>query len=260
MEVNHVTMNGEELINLMSDTVNEANLLYGESAHDKAGNPVTGKVIPYVPNRLDNSEFYVNQREIKGVFDQVGKGFVDRWVLVSGTVTVNDDKSLTLNGEISQRLAAPIGGDFVAQASAGEATYDDETQLFVLSANGETIRWASLTPGKLSLPFVKTNEAEEMTKCQYYLEIIPLSTMLRAYHANGVAGFSLASPKRVVPTVTVYSADGSEGYIDEPLTAKKIKIIGAQASKGAVINIISDAAFTVNQVYRGKFVVSAELN
>lgn len=121
------------------------------------------------------------------------------------------------------------------------------------------IESVKLELGSVATPFVKPNPAVEMTKCQWFLEVIPLSTMLRAYHANGVEGFSLASPKRVVPTVTVYSADGEEGYLDEPLTSSKVKITGAQASTGAVVNILSDGAFTVHGVYRGKFVISAEL-
>ena len=43
---NQIIVNGEEIINLRSDTVSSENLLQGETAHNKAGQPITGDLDP----------------------------------------------------------------------------------------------------------------------------------------------------------------------------------------------------------------------
>lgn len=45
MAVNKVVYNGETLIDLTSDTVEAGSLLSGVTAHDKAGNKITGSVV-----------------------------------------------------------------------------------------------------------------------------------------------------------------------------------------------------------------------
>ncbi len=63
MGVNHVTTaDGEELINLMSDTVNENNLLEDETAHAANGEAIVGKAKYINPNLLINPDFSINQR------------------------------------------------------------------------------------------------------------------------------------------------------------------------------------------------------
>ena len=42
MGVNKVTANGSTLIDLTNDSVSQNSLLLGETAHDKAGNQITG--------------------------------------------------------------------------------------------------------------------------------------------------------------------------------------------------------------------------
>lgn len=44
MAVNKVEVNGETVLDLTNDTVSEDSLLDGTTAHDKAGNPIEGKV------------------------------------------------------------------------------------------------------------------------------------------------------------------------------------------------------------------------
>lgn len=45
MAVNQVIYNGNILVNLTSDTVDSGKLLSGETAHDKAGNAITGELV-----------------------------------------------------------------------------------------------------------------------------------------------------------------------------------------------------------------------
>ena len=78
MGVNHVTTaDGEELINLMSDTVNENNLLEDETAHAANGEAIVGKAKYINPNLIINPDFSINQR---GQTEYSGFGYtVDGW-------------------------------------------------------------------------------------------------------------------------------------------------------------------------------------
>ena len=68
------------------------------------------------PNLLDNWYFGnpVNQRNVSGTIDAVGY-FLDRWKLVSGSVTIGSN-GITLNGTIVQILETAVGTDVTASA------------------------------------------------------------------------------------------------------------------------------------------------
>ncbi len=138
------------------------------------------------PNMLINPDFRINQRKASGTVSDIGY-FVDRWQLVSGTVTVNNDGSITLNGEIRQILEYYVGSNVTASASAGNVAYDPDSKTFSLSANGETIRWAKLEKGNKATLFTPPNPATELAKCQrFFLEINSNAT------ARIIAGFGSA--------------------------------------------------------------------
>lgn len=122
------------------------------------------------PNLLINPDFKINQRNVSGTFSETGKYFVDRWKLVSGTVTINTDGTLTLNGSICQPLENAVGDNVTASVSAGTAIYDDTAKTFTISANGETISWAKLEYGSVNTPFVTPDISDEMPKCLRYFE------------------------------------------------------------------------------------------
>ena len=128
-------------------------------------------------NLLINPGFRVNQRGVSGtIFSSSIPGkyiptyFVDRWSVDSGSVTINSDGTLTLNGSMSQVLENAVGENVVASVSAGTATYDDSTKTFSITASGDIISWAKLEYGKTATPFIAPNITEEQLKCQrYYL-------------------------------------------------------------------------------------------
>lgn len=99
MGVNHVTTaDGEELINLMSDTVDEYSLLEGATAHDASGEQIRGKAVYVNPNLLDNPDFSINQRgQTEYDFTDITYGnIVDCWGLgwakgFTKKLTVSDD-------------------------------------------------------------------------------------------------------------------------------------------------------------------------
>ena len=94
------------------------------------------------PNLLDNWYFGnpVNQRNVSGTIDAVGY-FLDRWKLVSGSVTIGSN-GITLNGTIAQILETAVGTDVTASALTTEgvavASYDNNSKTISLTGTGQT--------------------------------------------------------------------------------------------------------------------------
>ena len=95
MAVNKVVYNGETLIDLTSDTVEPGSLLSGVTAHDKAGNKITGNVVVYskpvyetcaVTIDLDNErnfECFISYMKLNA------DGTIGTWVERVATTTVH---------------------------------------------------------------------------------------------------------------------------------------------------------------------------
>lgn len=122
-------------------------------------------------NLLDNPDFRINQRGVSGTISSAGY-FVDRWQLVSGTVTINDDKTLTLNGTIKQIPESPVAEGAAASASAGIASYSADDGAFLLKGDNVKIEWAKLEAGGRATTFVRPDHVLELLKCQHYLQKI----------------------------------------------------------------------------------------
>lgn len=103
------------------------------------------------PNLLDNWYFGnpVNQRNVSGTIDAVGY-FLDRWKLVSGSVTIGSN-GITLNGTIAQILETAVGTDVTASALTTEgvvvASYDNNSKTVSLTGTGQTFVAAKLELG-----------------------------------------------------------------------------------------------------------------
>ena len=138
---------------------------------------IKGK-IPTVsnPNLLINPDFRINQRVKSGTItpnknadgDYIHTYFVDRWGVDSGSVTINSNGTLTLNGTMSQILENAVGSNVTASVSAGAAVYDDTTKTFTITGNGDIISWAKLEIGSVATPFSPPEPATELIKCQRY--------------------------------------------------------------------------------------------
>ena len=138
---------------------------------------------PSNPNILINPDFRVNQRGVSGTISAesgesiVWKKCVDRWDIMEGSVTINADGTLTLNGMIGQVLENEVDPiDVVASSSAGTAVYGELENMFFIIGNGDVISWAKLEYGKAT-PFISPNITEEQIKCQRYF--LGLNTYIR---------------------------------------------------------------------------------
>lgn len=132
-------------------------------------------------NLADNPFFTVNQANNSGTFSTIGGYAIDRWKLTSGTVTINADKTLTLNGTLVQPREIALGVTAVADVytTSGTATisYDDTTKVITLTSSGGTIKAVSLELGAVSTfkkPDGTLNEAppdpqQELEKCRRHL-------------------------------------------------------------------------------------------
>lgn len=193
-----------------------------------SGSVIATKVQPCNRNLLDNWYFGnpVNQRDVSGTISGAGY-FLDRWKLVSGSVTINTD-GITLNGTMQQVLeTAPVGtvtASALTQTGVGEVvpTYDSASKTVTVTADGKKLVAVKLEMGpQQTLAHQEggvwvLNEipdyGEELTKCMRYLQVLaaPYDTS-----GNGVAiGYAnntvdlwvpipLAVPMRISPTPAI---------------------------------------------------------
>lgn len=193
-----------------------------------SGSVIATKVQPCNRNLLINWYFGnpVNQRDVSGTISSAGY-FLDRWKLVSGSVTISTD-GITLNGTIQQVLeTAPVGtvtASALTQAGVGEVvpTYDSASKTVTVTADGKKLVAVKLEMGSQQTLAHQAdgvwalNEipdyGEELTKCMRYLQIIsaPYDTS-----GNGVAiGYAnntvdlwvpipLVVPMRISPTPAI---------------------------------------------------------
>ena len=194
-----------------------------------SGSVIATKVQPCNRNLIINWYFGnpVNQRDVSGTISSAGY-FLDRWKLVSGSVTINTD-GITLNGTMQQVLeTAPVGtvtASALTQAGVGDVvpTYNSANKTVTVTAAGEKLVAVKLELGtEQTLAHQNSSGAwvlnempdygEELTKCMRYLQIIstPYDTS-----GNGVAiGYAnntvdlwvpipLAVPMRISPTPTI---------------------------------------------------------
>lgn len=193
-----------------------------------SGSVIATKVQPCNRNLLDNWYFGapVNQRDVSGTISSAGY-FLDRWKLVSGSVTISAD-GITLNGTMQQVLeTAPVGtvtASAMTQAGVGEVvpTYDSASKTVTVTADGKKLVAVKLEIGpQQTLAHQEDgvwvlNEipdyGEELTKCMRYLQVLaaPYDTS-----GNGVAiGYAnntvdlwvpipLAVPMRISPTPAI---------------------------------------------------------
>lgn len=193
-----------------------------------SGSVIAAKVQPCNRNLLINWYFGnpVNQRDVGGTISSAGY-FLDRWKLVSGSVTIGTD-GITLNGTMQQVLETAPPGTVTASAltpaGVGEVvpTYDSANKTVTVTAAGKKLVAVKLELGTEQTLAHQENGVwvlneipdygEELTKCMRYLQIIstPYDTSgngVAIGYANNTADLwvpiPLAVPMRKSPTPTI---------------------------------------------------------
>lgn len=217
------------------------------------------------PNLLDNANFIpiyddesnmilpIDQRGITGVFSTAGSYFIDRWVLISGSVEITDE-GLKLNGTIEQRFEYAFGDNLTATALSTTgfvaAEYDDEGKRFQITANGETIIAAKLELGDQQtlahqdeggnwvLNDPPPNYALELAKCQRYFQVFANEEISSSVWL--CVGFrSQSSGNRVYGTLPLSNSMRSGGH--PAITVNNINLveISTTESKGYSVTKLS---------------------
>lgn len=161
-------------------------------------------------NEFDNGDFKINQRGVSGTISTPGY-FIDRWKLVSGTVTLTAN-GLALNGTISQILPTAIGAYYSASigmySGTATVTYDNDTATGTITSSGGTIKWVKLEIGEVPTPYVPKGYGAELAECQRYF--IPRVGFRAAGIVNGSTFSTIIytpATMRTEPTITVKTTD-----------------------------------------------------
>ena len=183
------------------------------------------------PNRnlLDNWYFMnpVNQRGVSGTISEAGY-FIDRWKLVSGSVTLTST-GITINGTISQILETAVGTNVTASAltTTGivSASYDNASKTFTITGTGQTFVAAKLELGS-SQSLAHQDEdgswvlndipdyGTELAKCQRYQVVIPTLDISGCTNNTTTlyANIPTPVPMRAIPSIEnngVFAARGN---------------------------------------------------
>ena len=228
------------------------------------------------PNLLDNWYFGnpVNQRNVSGTIDAVGY-FLDRWKLVSGSVTIGSN-GITLNGTIAQILETAVGTDVTASALTTEgvvvASYDNNSKTISLTGTGQTFVAAKLELGSqqtLAHQDADGNWAlneipdygEQLRRCQrYFVNFNPYKmawftmppAVTGAVSATEVKAFS------AVPLPVAMRAQPVVSYGGNIVLSQTgdVQITGIQVSAGTFagnylqLMYITAGGLTANSLYR----------
>lgn len=175
------------------------------------------------PNLLINPDFRINQRGVSGtkIPDKNADGedihtyFVDRWGIDSGSVTINADGTLTLNGTISQIFENADGDNVTASigvvSGTATANYDDTVKKFSITGDNAVISWAKLEHGKTATPFIPPDPVSELAKCQRYYQIIDSGSPMFGIVINSTMlrlTMSMICPMRKKPTMKMLQHTG----------------------------------------------------
>lgn len=251
------------------------------------GRIITTKAFPCNPNLLDNWYFGnpVNQRILSGTCSTAGY-FLDRWKLVSGSVTINSG-GIVLNGTIAQVLEYAVGQTVTATVLTPDGVtdvtpvYDDDTRTFTVTAQGKTIKAAKLELGTQHTLAHQENGvwvlneipkfSDQLAECQrYFVNMIQYADKFTpmgigvARDATKIEGkISIPVQMRAMPTISTDVADWTVVNGGNYLTPTDIALNGISPSLANIS--ISGQGFSPGMAYElfvppwKKCTLSAEL-
>ncbi|MBQ8451704.1 MAG: hypothetical protein IJ538_02885 [Clostridia bacterium] len=188
-------------------------------------------------NLLINGDFKINQRG-KTTYSTANKYTVDRWKLVSGSLSVVSN-GINLNGTITQTLEKVPQGNVAVSSNAGTVSYSNG--VVTLTASNKVITWVKLEIGSAKTPFSPKTYAEELSDCQRYynkLNVAYLNGFNSGNDIRSVRAF-LPLPVEMKSGVSLIKENtrcwihGSSGYFGE---ATNIELFG-RYSNGLALTI-----------------------
>ncbi|KJF38523.1 hypothetical protein TQ39_17530 [Ruthenibacterium lactatiformans] len=214
------------------------------------------------PNLLDNSDFVrrVNQRGVSGTITTAGY-FIDRWKLVSGSVTLSaDGLQLAAGTVIAQILEYAAGTDVIASlgitSGTASAAYDNATKTYTITATTAcTLIWAKLEKGNIATPYVPKGYGAELAECMRYFEIAKMGFTYSQLPSNYLCTTSFKVQKRTIPTVTVVAGSIKnlyESLIDTSVTA-------VSTTRDSIVSVALSQTVLNNQAITLTAVLSADL-
>lgn len=182
---------------------------------------------------LDNAywtipECIINQRGVTGTITTPGY-FIDRWKLVSGSVTITAG-GLSLNGTMVQILETDPGQEvtasYLTDSGVLPAEYDSETKTFAITAEGTLIRAAKLelgsqqtlahqdADGNWVLNDPLPNKALELLRCQRYYEDSGITLFVTSLNGELDVTIPWKVSKAIErPALSIYSIVGTPSNI-----------------------------------------------
>ena len=165
------------------------------------------------PNLLDNSDFVrrVNQRGVSGTITTAGY-FIDRWKLVSGSVTLSaDGLQLAAGTVIAQILEYAAGTDVIASlgitSGTASAAYDNATKTYTITATTAcTLIWAKLEKGSIATPYVPKGYGAELAECLRYFQRVHADWRIYPTLKDMLYRFSQSTLQvmRIKPTISAH--------------------------------------------------------
>ena len=214
------------------------------------------------PNLLDNSDFVrrVNQRGVSGTITTAGY-FIDRWKLVSGSVTLSaDGLQLAAGTVIAQILEYAAGTDVIASlgitSGTASAAYDNATKTYTITATTAcTLIWAKLEKGSIATPYVPKGYGAELAECMRYFEIAKMGFTYSQLPSNYLCTTSFKVQKRTIPTVTVVA--GSIKNLYESLIDASVTTVST--TRDSIVSVALSQTVLNNQAITLTAVLSADL-
>ena len=215
-------------------------------------------------NLLINAGFAVNQRG-ETTYSSVGKYTVDRWKLVSGSVTTATN-GIVLNGTISQTLEHKPNDKVVASVdnSAGGVSCSYSNGIFKITAINKLVKWAKLEVGTTPTQFSPRSYAEELALCQRYCLKLQSKTnygtiCFAVEQTASAYSLFINHSMRVSPSIVSYGGTFNPQYNTSGVTAVTIKDITTNQFSTDYIVLIMNIKESLNFTY-GKYINMRSLN
>ena len=175
-------------------------------------------------NLLRNPDFTIDQRGITGTVSEAGAYVADCWRLVSGTATRSAD-GIVLDGVIAQTVKTD-NVVLTAYSDNGIASYDRDSEQFMITAHGETITRCKLEYGDIATAYRTPVYQAELAECQRYFCYLATYVCTRAaVVTTDFIDFTLPVTMAAVPEIVgeLYVGTVQSGTLQEGFTFKAIK-------------------------------------